>query len=99
MPLAVVAGGLFLAVLSTAAAGRRLSAAQGVEFVDWLHGAIWVSGLAPFVAALLTALVLFRNRPRHRRRLATQTTNSTRGEFQSVNSPSNKQQSDVHTLH
>jgi DHA2 family methylenomycin A resistance protein-like MFS transporter len=37
--------------------GRRLQRMQGISFVDGLHHAIWVSGIALFAAALLAALV------------------------------------------
>jgi MFS transporter, DHA2 family, methylenomycin A resistance protein len=54
-----VLGALVYAQLPSAgAAGRRLTAVQGVDFVDGLHDAIWVSGLALFAAALLAALVV-----------------------------------------
>jgi DHA2 family methylenomycin A resistance protein-like MFS transporter len=37
--------------------GRRLPRLEGLSFVDGLHHAIWVSGIALFVAALLAAIV------------------------------------------
>jgi DHA2 family methylenomycin A resistance protein-like MFS transporter len=44
-------------------AGRRLDPRQGLLFVDGLHHALWVSGLALLAAALLAALLLPRRAP------------------------------------
>ncbi|HEX6676736.1 MAG TPA: DHA2 family efflux MFS transporter permease subunit [Actinomycetes bacterium] len=44
-------------------AGRRLDPRQGLRFVDGLHHALWVSGLALLAAALLAALLLPRRSP------------------------------------
>ena len=43
---------------------RRLDPSQGLLFVDGLHAALWVSGLALLASALLAALLLARRAPR-----------------------------------
>jgi len=42
----------------TSTAGQRLDPAQGALFVDGLHNAVWVSGLALLAAAALAAILL-----------------------------------------
>jgi DHA2 family methylenomycin A resistance protein-like MFS transporter len=60
-----VLGALVYADLPTGGAGR-LDASQGSLFVEGLHHALWVSGLALLGAAALTAALLARHaNPRH----------------------------------
>lgn len=53
-----VLGALVYADLPNGGAGRRLDAAQGSLFVDGLHHALWVSGLALLGAAAIVAVLL-----------------------------------------
>jgi DHA2 family methylenomycin A resistance protein-like MFS transporter len=57
-----VLGALVYARLPGISIGPRLDPAQGKLFIDGLHNALWVCGLALFASAALAA-VLFSSRP------------------------------------
>jgi len=55
-----VLGALVYAHLPGSSAGQRLDPSQRLLFIDGLHNALWVSGLALFAAAVLAALLFWR---------------------------------------